>query len=336
MRRLATTVFAALALAISVFAAAGPPPMRGVVLTLTMEDAEFSYVPFVEEVRDLGATHLSLLIAWYQRDVQATAIHAKPGKTVPEQRLRETIRAARGRGLEVMLLPIVLLEEEGEDDWRGSLAPSDPDAWFDVYTTRLLALAELAKEEQVALLSVGSEFASLERDETRWRRLCKAVRGVFPGQLVYTANWDTPDRVAWWDAVDHMGISAYYELAVPGDATTTGTLTQEWAAWRQWLLEKRDLHAPGKPILFSEVGYPSIEGGAALPWDYTREAPASPAEQRDAFEALIRTWESDPSLSGVFVYTWMDFGEAPERGYSPRGKPAEELLRAWFRSGENP
>lgn len=329
-----TALFAALVLAISAFSAVAAPPMRGVVLTLTMEDPEFSYAPFVEEIHDLGASHVSLLIAWYQRDVNATNISSKRGKTVSDARLRETIRAARAHGMEVMLLPIVLLEEEGEDDWRGSLAPSDMERWFDVYTRQLLALAELAAEEDVALLSVGSEFASLEKEEDHWRRVCERVRAAYPGELVYTANWDTPDRVGWWDAVDHMGISAYYELAVPGDTTTTGTLTQQWGTWRQWLLRQRDLHAPGMPILFSEVGYPSLEGGAATPWDYTREAPDSPAEQRDAFEALIRTWNGDPNLSGVFVYTWMDFGDAPERGYSPRGKPAEELLRAWYKGAE--
>lgn len=325
----------ALAIVLTVFPAAAnmpsAPPIRGVVLTLTMEDRGFSYTPFIREIRDLGATHVSLLLPWYLEDAESTRIYEHPRKTPTETQVRETLAAAREAGLQTMLLPIVLLEDDTSDDWRGTLRPRDTDQWYSSYADLLLPLARLAEEHNVALFSIGSELASLEKHDTHWRTLASRVRTVYTGQLLYTANWDTPDRIAWWDAVDAIGISAYFELANPGEEDApVQELAAEAAFWRDWLLRiHRDID-PAKPLIFSEIGFPSLDGGAVLPWDYTQPTGTDLEEQRRGWEATIHAWGDQPALHGLFVYTWMDFGGDPDRGYSPRGKPTEELLRRWF------
>jgi hypothetical protein len=69
-------------------------------------------------------------------------------------------------------------------------------------------------------LSVGSELASLEREDTEWRALIRAIRAKYAGPLVYSANWDHLDDVQFWDALDLAGASAYFELPLPDDVAS--------------------------------------------------------------------------------------------------------------------
>ncbi len=310
---------------------AQPPAIRGVSLTMTTSVPDFNYAPFLAEIAALGANSVSLVIPWYQENARSVEVSPLEGKTPSDEVLRRTIRQARDARLDVLLYPTLLLREGADEQWRGSIDPADRDAWFRSYTLRLTRLATLAEEEKVSHLCVGSEFSSLDHDAPRWRAACAAVRAVYTGRLIYNANWDVPDHVTWWDAVDYMGVSAYYELGNPGeDDADVDALAGEWGEWRAWLLQIRDRSAPGKPLVFCEVGYPSIDGGAVLPWDYGREAPVDLEEQRRAFEAFIRTWDGQADLAGCFVYTWHEFERDPACGYTPRGKPASEVIRAWY------
>lgn len=310
---------------------AQPPPRHGYCLPMTIEDREFNYAPLLSEIREQGANSVALVLPYYQRDAVSSQIHAKENKTPSSAVLADTIREARAFGLEVLVYPIVLLEDENGKDWRGSLRPADRDEWFQSYATHLLSVADLADTEGASMLAVGSEFTSLQHDEARWRALCAQVRPRYRGTITYVANWDAPDDIPWWDAVDEMGISAYYELAgISGDEPTTESLTAECMKWRDWLLEIREKVAPGKRIAICELGYPSVMGGASLPWDYARIAQIDAEEQRRAFEAFIRTWDGNTELSACFVYAWHEPRRDPHRGYTPRGKPAAELLRSWY------
>jgi hypothetical protein len=48
--------------------------------------------------------------------------------------------------------------------------------------------------------------------EKEWRRVIAAVRGVTSARLTYAANFDAYQRVAFWDALDAIGIQAYFPL----------------------------------------------------------------------------------------------------------------------------
>jgi hypothetical protein len=40
------------------------------------------------------------------------------------------------------------------------------------------------------------------------------------------------------------------------------------------------------------------------------------------------------NVGGVFVWNWFGDGGAMDNGYTPRNKPAEQLLRWWFGAHE--
>ena len=66
------------------------------------------------------------------------------------------------------------------------------------------------------------------------------------------------------------------------------------------------------------------------PWDYTAAGDVDLEEQRRAYRAFARAWGAT-ALAGVYFWEWSGAGGAgrPE-GYTPRDKPAECVVDAWF------
>lgn len=307
-------------------AAAAPPPVRGVAVTLWGEEAELGAAP--HELAAVGANHVALAVFWRQHDVAATELAPVPSVTVSDDRLRAAIRAARAAGLEVFLLPIIDVEVRAIGAWRGTLAPASIDLWWTSYQRFILHYAALAAEEKVGLFAVGSELGSTEAWRDRWYALISRVRKVYPGRLTYSANWDHYEAVSFWERLDAVGVTGYNELARSDDAAE-----EELAA--AWVPVQARLRAfaarAAKPLMLTEVGYPSQDGAARRPWDYTVRARADMEEQRRCFSALARAWRDDPVLEGIFIWEWSGAGGTSDLGYTPRGKPAEIVLRSWFR-----
>jgi hypothetical protein len=54
-------------------------------------------------------------------------------------------------------------------------------------------------------------------------------------------------------------------------------------------------------------------------------------EQRRAYVAFREAWREQPAVEGAFFWIWSGDGGPKDDRYTPRGKPAEDALRAWFR-----
>ncbi len=277
------------------------------------------------EVAELGATDVALVFAWRQKDVHDTALAPGPG-TASDDEIRAAIEAAHARGLRVLLFPIVELDEVGPGAWRGTLAPSDVDAWWSSYETFIAHAAQVAADERVEALSIGSELGSTEGWRDRWCHLASRVQKIFGGELTYSANWDHFDRVSFAERLDFLGVTGYFELAKDDDASEDA-LAKAWkdprARLEAWAAKTK------KPLVITEIGWPSVDGGAVHPWDYTASGDVDLEEQRRAYRAFARAWGRS-SLAGVFFWEWSGAGGAHDRGYTPRDKPAECVLASWF------
>jgi hypothetical protein len=301
---------------------------RGVSLGLYASDPYYDYGPLIGEVAGLEANAISFVVALMQEDAESVQVRAVEGRTATDKALRLSIRRAHKLGLEVMVLPIVLLKDDWDGaEWRGTIRPKDLDAWFASYGERLLHLARLAEEEGAAWLSVGSEFCSLEERSERWEALIAQVRAAYSGRLVYSANWDHLDTLKVWPKLDAMGMSGYFELAETTEPEPA-ELERSWDYWRQEIHRQRAaLGVDEVPLMFTEIGYPSQDGAARYPWDYTLGKPLDLEEQRLCFEAFFAAWKGDPSLRGAYVYNWFGKGGPEDGDYTPRGKPAADLIR---------
>jgi hypothetical protein len=313
-------------------------PLAGVALPMHHKQPHVDYAWELAEVAELGAEWVNLIVVTRQAKVDSSQVPLTSDRTPSDGRILATIRAARALGLRVQLMPVVLIAEPGPEDWRGTLAPADRDAWWRSYGRFLGSMADLARQGGAELLCVGSELASMEADEARWRWLIGNLRQRFGGHLTYSANWDHFAELPFWDALDLASMTGYFEVC---KQTSFGGQRDRFpdldaclrAGWRAGQSELRHLAAvSGLPAVFSEVGLPSVEGALARPWDYTLEGAPDPDGQARAFEAFRSVFlpggRPAAGFGGAFLYDYWGAGGLEDTSYTPRGKPAAEVWQS--------
>ena len=109
-------------------------------------------------------------------------------------------------------MPIVLLENPREGEWRGKIAPTNWADWWEDYENYLMHYAWLAESAEAEVFMVGSELVSTETDTDHWKDLIARVRKAYHGRLGYSANWDHYKQVGFWDVLDLVGMTTYHDL----------------------------------------------------------------------------------------------------------------------------
>ncbi len=320
-----------------------PPPLRpspagqyrGLTLQLHSSSPQAPYEQYVREIAQTGANTICLSVAAYQENGSSSSVIPDARRVPPRERMVKLVRLARELRLRVVLMPIVLLENPGEGEWRGKIRPTHPGKWWEDYENYVLDYARLAQETGAEVLIVGSELISLESETERWRTLIREVRGAYRGQLSYSANWDHYWVPKFWDDLDIVGMTSYYDL-VGEKKPSLEVLLASWRGIRKDILKwQRKIN---RPILFTEVGWPSLEGCAKAPWDYTVSARPDPVTQDLCFQAFFRTWRNEPAstVAGVLIWEWRSHpgqkGGPEDTSYIPIGKPAMKTIQAFFQS----
>jgi hypothetical protein len=294
------------------------------------------YLDAVDAIAELGANGLVVVTPMFQDRADSDEIRFLPDRCPTDAQLVAILRRARRRGLHTTLLPIVLLQHPGDDDWRGVIRPADPDAWWASYGRVVDRFVGVALAADVDALSVGSELNSMEREVRRWDGLITRVRERFGGALTYTANWDRYREVPFWSQLDFIGVSAYFELAPGNPQAPVERLADAWRAERRRLLAFAA--ARDRPLVLMELGYPSLPWAAARPWDYVPQGDvrADHDAQARCFRAFFDAWSpaftsAGPAL-GVHCYAWDPYrhGEPTDTGYGVAGKPALDVIRDAF------
>lgn len=282
------------------------------------------------EMKAGGVRWVSIVTLWQQATKTSVDIHPVAPWTSTDESLHHIIGEAHRLGLKVMLKPQIDLAGQG---WRGEIAFQSEDgwsAWFMNYRRFIRHYADLAVREHVELLCVGVELDGTRLREKDWRGVIADVRKRYGGALTYATNWSHDADIAWWDALDYVGVDAYYPLASKDGCTVEGLKV----GWRPHFVRLRDIaRRTGKPILFTEIGYRSASRAAIEPWEWALPQPVSLEEQRRLYQATLETFWDAPWFAGAYWWLW-EVRKAPDpgrdAGYSVRGKPAWDVLRAWY------
>ena len=306
-----------------------PPHFHGAALSFYGEGVHGApvYETSLSHLKSSGAQSVSFVVPWQIESASGGEISRHPDQTPDDRLLRRQIVHAHKLGFRVMLMPILLLKTAEEGEWRGRLYPSDLETFWQSYRALMRKYAALAADEGVALFSVGSELSSLEHEKGYWKLLIAEIRQIYSGELVYSANWDHFQNVSFWEDLDYVGISGYFELTSNFDASTD-ELVWSWEKIRWMLLDW--LNLMDKPLIFTELGYPSLNGGAVKPWHYEQKTSLDLEEQRRALRAFRRVWENEQKLAGVFFWNWWGPTDGNNRWYTIPGKPAEAEVRRYF------
>jgi hypothetical protein len=274
-----------------------------------------------------GTTRVSIVTTWYMDTPQSSDVRPLADKTPSDASVLHAMSTAQDLGMEVVLKPHV---DVLDGTFRADIAPANRAAWFDSYRQMSNRYAQLAADGGAKMLIVGTELTSMSADEADWRRTIAEARTRFGGALTFAANWtDGAQRIAFWDALDFIGVDAYMPLADTDDPPVEA-LT---AAWRDrgYVSRLEELHNRfGKPVLFTELGYQSRVDTATRPWGGATGA-IDQGPQARAYEAAFRAFWDVPWFAGIYWWDWSATGSRDDPGgYTFSGTAAEQVAASWY------
>ena len=298
---------------------------KGAFLSPTSDDQ------LVNIIKPMGVNWVAIFAWCYLNTAHSSALICDESQGVPsDDALRHVITLAKSQGLRVMLKPGLVIQESGYALDIKMQSEADWQAFFASYEATILHWAELSQQTGVDYFSVGTEMSSTQYREKDWRQLIQDVRKVYTGPLTYCANHNGGETsVNWWDALDAIGVDAYYPLAV----SSKPTVEQIKIAWKPYVTLLENLSKKwDKPIIFTEAGYTSQKGSLTAPWGERNNQPINLQEQADGYQGLLETFSDKPWWHGVF---WFHQSALPSEGgptgqlWEINGKPAENILRAY-------
>ena len=309
-------------------------PYRGVAMQLQRIDNVADYSRSVDQIAALGADTVLFTVDSKQENGSSTHIFLDMRSSPTPDKLGELIRYAKGKKLRVVLMPLVLLENPRGNEWRGTIHPELWEEWWESYRDMLHHYATVAEANHVDVMAVGSELVSTEKENNigEWTRTIRQMRRDFHGQITYSANWDHYTSVPFWNQLDLVAINSYYTLG-KNNQVTVPQIVNKWRDHQQALIAfERKI---GRPFFFMEVGWCSQANAADVPWDYTQTTvPIDLDLQKRLYEAFFEAWYGVKEFGGFMIWAWdPNGGGADDRGYTPHGKPAEDVLRKWLAKG---
>jgi hypothetical protein len=304
-------------------------PFVGIAMQVQDPTRVPEYLKAIDQIADEGADSVSLVVDSRQEKGSSSHVFMDLGRAPIEDQLSQIILHAKARKLRVLLMPIVLLQNPEGNEWRGMIHADDWNAWWDSYREMLGHYATIAQKTGVDVFSVGSELVSTERFADQWTQTIQMVRHLYGGLLTYSSNWDHYTSIPFWEQLDLMGMNSYYKLGDNRDVSVD-EIVSRWHGIQKDLLKFQ--HRIGKPLILLEAGWCDVGNAADEPWDYTKdEVPLDLDLQRKLYEGFFRAWWGVPQMGGFMLWEWTLGGGGPaDRGYTPQGKPAEQIMKAWF------
>jgi len=304
-------LFVALTIAgVSSFAEqAAPPVYKGMIVSCQTWGIEWQMPEMeatLDELKSLGVNSIAIHPYAQIREDGQVVTRRRAGASTTH--ITTPLRWARERGMSAMLIPHIAYWGT-KFTWRGEInfvTPEEWDRFFADYETWIVEMATLAEAEHAAVFCVGLEFTYPQKYEERWRKIIAAVRGVYHGKVTYGANWNEYDNVKFWDALDYIGVLAYFPLtktANPGREEIS-------AAWEKRCAELEKFSKEnGKQLLFVEIGYNESARAAAEPWGFQTGGDHASEIQQRCIETALDLPARHSFIAGMFWWKW--FPEVP-------------------------
>ena len=327
------------------------PPMKGMTINAWSAEA-YNSTDFDESITNLAgieANWVTFTVFWFMNTSTGTTIQPRPDLyTASDTSLVHAIQKAHELEMQVALKPMV---DVTDGSWRGTITPTSWSTWFANYRSFINHYAALGAANNVELFEVGTELRSSQSSESEWRQVITEARALFPGSLTYAANWDSYSTysrlpqyaVQFWDALDYVGVDAYFPLTNSYTPTVTqiinawtySTASGWWGTGRNWTSELYSTHTlTGKNIIFTEIGYYSQDGTNTQPWTgFSPSHAIDLQEQADCYHAAIEAFRNETWFSGWFWWDWdtnPDAGGPTDNWYTPQNKPAQSVLDQYY------
>jgi hypothetical protein len=259
----------------------------------------------MDRLLSLGSNSITIVPYTSQRDPRKPTPFHIPQNAGSENdaSVIHTIHHAHEKGLKVLLKPQVWV---GRNSWPGDVEMENEKDWalfFDNYYRWIRHYALMAAMYDVDALCLGVEFskATLQHPE-EWRNIITEIRKIYKGPITYSANWGEEfEQLAFWDALDYIGISCYYPLTKeesPSDRELIKGFEKTLSKLEK-IAKKHD-----KPVLLTEIGFRSINAPWMQPHDYPGEQDASELGQDRCYKIVFGCLKNEPWCKGMFWWKW--------------------------------
>lgn len=290
----------------------------------------------LRKLRETGTEWIALCMVVMQKKYNSTEIFFDYNRTPTDLELIQLIDEAHRLGFKVCMKPMINCDDHL---WRARITfPEEGNywqQWFHSYQGFLKHYAQLAEHTSCEMFCLGCEMVGTEHKEEEWRSTIAEVRNIYNGPLIYNANHGKEEGIAWWDAVDYLGTSAYYPVAKDGGAS----VEEMRANWEKVKERVEGLHHKyNKPIVFMEIGCRSAYSCATMPWDFSHTQLAhDEEEQANFYESCMQVFAHQPWFHGFFWWDWRHrlhaLEEAQENNdFAIYGKKAEKIIRKWYKA----
>lgn len=288
----------------------------------------------MSNLKNMGVDYVQIVVTQYQNNFDSTKIKST-GSTPSDESIEKAISLAHDLGMKVMLKPHIDLLNKGDDNyWRADIGfykETEWKKWFSAYQKIILHYAEIAAKNKVEIFCVGTELSFATQKTQYWLDIISKVRGVYSGELIYAANWDNYRNVKFWDQLDYAGIDAYFPLTYKTDPTVEDIKN----GWIQWKYQIEEWQAGvNKPVIFTELGYPSSVHAPSEPWAYG-SGKADLEMQRKCYEAFFEAKKDWDWLAGVYWWEWgpdTQDGGKRDNHFTPMQKPAAQVIEANYKA----
>jgi hypothetical protein len=335
------------------------PQLVGMSLNVYHAQSMGHYRKAIDRMAAMGLNTLQIVTPAFQKNGAAAKVDriVGPGRGPSLGDLIALLQYAKDKGLRTILMPQVNFTDPRGNEWRGKIEPPDWAKWWQSYHELIDEYLKVARLGEVDVFTVGCELLSTldTRHRAQWHRVIRRCRDRFNGQLTFSTTWDTYTRVDFWQALDYIGISGYWDLtteAANPDNPSDEALAKRWRQIQERVFAFAD--EQDRPLLITEIGYPTLPWALKDPWNYVNSSNAEPDHQAQArgYRAFLRNWHGyvtppgqkptrlptgdGPRVAGVVFYEWDVYADQPDQdtGLGIWGKPAYGVLRDWLDNGE--
>lgn len=290
----------------------------------------------IDAVLAVHANHAAVMPFGFIRNISSPQIiHNTDRQWFGETKMgaKQYVDMLHKNGISVLIKPQIWISQ---GEFTGTLKMDSEEDWKLLeasYEDFIVTYAELAEETKADIFCIGTELEQFVKNRPRfWSELIAKIRKVYKGKLTYAANWDEYTRTPFWDEIDYIGIDAYFPLSEDKHPTKEG-LKKGWQKWKPAMaaLSKEK----GKPVLFTEFGYRSMNYTAKKPWLVDRhEAEVNLEAQVNATQTIFEEFWTEDWFAGGYVWKWFiaheKAGGAEDNRFTPQNKPAEKILKEWY------
>jgi len=305
----------------------------------------------LQNMKSTNIEWISLVFTWNQQTINSTTLF--PSQGFSEAGLNTTIQQAHSLGFKIMLKPHI---DPLDGIWRAWIGyyfnTTQWNLWFESYLSFIIHFAALSSDLGIEQFCSGVEYISASAQEAQWRNIIYQIRQVYNGTVTYAANWGNlyeilpPNKdiinenvqagggeinwIQWFDVLDIIGCDAYYPLSSEV-FPSLAAVEQGWAPNVPHLANISSFW--NKNIIFTEIGYRSIDGAAIHPAWWNITAPVNETQQYICYQATFNSFIYSNWWQGIFWWSWStdpNCGGPTDIGFSPQNKITQDLIHAVY------